>query len=154
VVANMPELKILSDIWQTISLQKCIQIADIFSVFLLHKCLLPKCKKKSLKKSGNFPPIPPVQSPNILLTHTKRTKMLVQTHSRLNTDNWFIGWFAIIFYYGITHFLSLIFYKANRRLPAHLFVVKTTKCVFLISKTKFSICIINKKKLFSNGTIK
>jgi hypothetical protein len=34
-----------------------MQIADIFPLFLLHKCQLPKCKKKSLKKRGNFPPI-------------------------------------------------------------------------------------------------
>jgi hypothetical protein len=42
---------------QAISLQKCIQIADILSLFLLQKCLQPKFKKKSLKKRGNFPPI-------------------------------------------------------------------------------------------------
>jgi hypothetical protein len=35
----------------------------------------------------------PVQSSNILLTHIKRTKMLVQTHSRLKTDNLLIGLF-------------------------------------------------------------
>jgi hypothetical protein len=50
----LPELKILSDISQAISLQKCVQIADIFSLFLLNKCLLPKCKKKS-KKAWKFP---------------------------------------------------------------------------------------------------
>jgi hypothetical protein len=58
LVANilLPELKIWSDLSQSISLQKCIQITDILSLFLLHKNLLPKCKK-SLKKCGNFPPI-------------------------------------------------------------------------------------------------
>jgi hypothetical protein len=51
----------LSDSWQTISLQKCIQIADSFSLFLLHKCLLRTCKRKSLKTSKNFRPIPSEQ---------------------------------------------------------------------------------------------
>jgi hypothetical protein len=34
---------------QSISLQKCIQTADILSLLLLHKYLLPKFKKKSQK---------------------------------------------------------------------------------------------------------
>jgi hypothetical protein len=57
VVANkspnvsLPEFQIWSDISQSISLQKCtfIQIADILSLFFLHKYLLPKCQKKSQK---------------------------------------------------------------------------------------------------------
>jgi lysozyme family protein len=42
-----------------------------------------KMLKKKSQKAWKFP----VQSLNIVLTHTKRTKMLVQTQ----TDNWFIG---------------------------------------------------------------
>jgi hypothetical protein len=38
----LPEIEIWSDISQSISPQKCIQIADILSLFLLHKYLLPK----------------------------------------------------------------------------------------------------------------
>jgi hypothetical protein len=75
---------------QAISLQKCIQIADILSLFLLQKCLQPKFKKK-VSKSVEISHQLPVQSSNILMTHTKQTKMLVQTHGRLKTDNWFIG---------------------------------------------------------------
>jgi hypothetical protein len=84
------EFKKNSNISQAISLQKCIQIADIFSLFLLQKCLLTKCKKK-VSKSVEISRKLPVKSSNILLTHTKHTKMLVQSHSRLNTDNWFFG---------------------------------------------------------------
>jgi hypothetical protein len=50
----LTELEIWSDILQSISLQKCIQIADI----LLHKYLLPKCKNKvskSVKISRQLP---------------------------------------------------------------------------------------------------
>jgi hypothetical protein len=72
----LPDLKSLSDISQAISLQKCLQIADIYSLFLLHKCLLPKCNKK-VSKSVETSRQLHVQSSNILLTHTKRTKMLV-----------------------------------------------------------------------------
>jgi hypothetical protein len=52
----LPELEIRLDISQSISLQKCIQIADILSLLLLHKYLLPKCKK-NLKKRRNVVPI-------------------------------------------------------------------------------------------------
>jgi hypothetical protein len=88
---KLPELKLLSDISQAKSLQKCIQIADIFHRFCYINACYQNEKKNSLKKRGNFPP---VQSSNILLAHTKRTKMLVQTHicyCRIKTDNWFIG---------------------------------------------------------------
>jgi hypothetical protein len=80
---QLPELKILSDISQAISLQKCIQIADILSLFLLRKCQLPKCNKKKSKKRVEISRELSVQSSNILLTHAKQTKLLVQTHSRL-----------------------------------------------------------------------
>jgi hypothetical protein len=47
---------------------------------LLHKCLLPKFKKKS-KKAWKFPANCQKLS-KISLTHTKRTKMLVQIQNR------------------------------------------------------------------------
>jgi hypothetical protein len=86
--SKLPELKILSDILQAISLQKCIQLQTFFHCFCYINACYQNVEKKSLKNRGNFPPI---QSSNILLTHTKRTKMLVHTHIRLKTDNWFIG---------------------------------------------------------------
>jgi hypothetical protein len=50
------KLKILSDIWQAISQQKCIQIADNFHCFYyINACY--QNVKKSLKKRGNFPPM-------------------------------------------------------------------------------------------------
>jgi hypothetical protein len=71
-----------SDILQAISLQKCIQIADIFSLFLLHKCLLPKCKKKNSRE---------------LLKYNRETfyRHIIPSEQkclcRLQTDKCFIG---------------------------------------------------------------
>jgi hypothetical protein len=45
---------------------------------------IPKCKKKSLKKRGNFSPI-------AFVWHLSSVKKRVQAHSRPTTDNWFIG---------------------------------------------------------------
>jgi hypothetical protein len=76
----------LSGIAQAISLQKCIQIADIFSLVLLHKCLLPKCKKKS-QKAWRFPA-------NCLYNRQTFYWHIPSKHKclcRLKTDNWFIG---------------------------------------------------------------
>jgi hypothetical protein len=76
----LPELEIWSDISQSNSQQKCIQIADILSLLMLHKYLLLKGKKKSLKKRGNFP--------SIACTFANRKKR-EHARSTLTTDNWF-----------------------------------------------------------------
>jgi hypothetical protein len=75
VVANN-----LSNISQTISLQKCIQIADILSLLMSHKYHKYHCYqnvKKSLKKRGNFPPI--------------ACTFVRHLFARPTTDSWFIG---------------------------------------------------------------
>jgi hypothetical protein len=57
--------------------------------FLLQKYLLPKCKK-SLKKRGNFLPIACTIVKHFIDIY-QANKTLVQTHSSLKTENWFIG---------------------------------------------------------------
>jgi hypothetical protein len=105
-------------------LQKCLQIADIFSLFLFHKCLLPKCK--NLKNhAANYL----YNRQTFYWNIPKWTKMLVQTNSRLKTDNWFIGinpfkheytnWFIWIFkFFLLTPFyrlINLILHNINKQ---------------------------------------
>jgi hypothetical protein len=70
----------LSDISQARILQKCIQIPDIFSLFLLHKCLLPNC---TIVK-------------HFIDTYQANRNACAATHIRLKTDNWFIGLSLVI----------------------------------------------------------